>query len=347
METNHLNHVEVAPEKPSSSDKLGLPNKNEVQMSTLPPISSGRRYSLRLHGYKNSVRTIANERLMASSTTGTSGSSNGEKGTGQPGQAQRSKATQLRKDLELPVKSSRVDKSTATENPTAPIERIPLQKTSALRNVWKEKSRIQPSVCQPKPLVKCNAPTWNDTSNVSSESRKDTTLPVKSSRIQRTSTLKDPAPPTKRSGIQKSSVPHEGKGIQKDSASKDPASPMKRSGTQKASTPSQVQCEKTEAQPSASLSKSSSELATSVYHISWNGFDEPVGLNCCLCNEDLSEYPNDDVPEYYDEFEQSTLPEVSILPCGHAFHSSCLQQATPEEHSRDPSCFLCLSSHDY
>uniref|UniRef100_A0A5B7BCX8 RING-type domain-containing protein n=1 Tax=Davidia involucrata TaxID=16924 RepID=A0A5B7BCX8_DAVIN len=129
-------------------------------------------------------------------------------------------------------------------------------------------------------------------------------------------------------------------------SSKGSAPPAKRSGIQKTSAPRQVWREKIKAQPSASASqsKSSSKHATPTYHITWNGFDElcePVGQNCHLCEEDLSYVLTDDESEYYDVFDPPNLPDVAVLPCGHAFHVKCLQLIIPEEQSSDHPCYLC------
>ncbi|KAL3535161.1 hypothetical protein ACH5RR_003622 [Cinchona calisaya] len=89
-----------------------------------------------------------------------------------------------------------------------------------------------------------------------------------------------------------------------------------------------------------------------VHHITWDGFDETcesVGETCFLCERDLSsptfEVEEGDEFEYYDQyFEKSNLlPDVSVLGCGHAFHSQCLDNITPEDQLSDPPCLLCLS----
>ncbi|XP_011012244.1 PREDICTED: uncharacterized protein LOC105116537 [Populus euphratica] len=70
----------------------------------------------------------------------------------------------------------------------------------------------------------------------------------------------------------------------------------------------------------------------------WDGFVK-LGHNCFLCENDLahSPLPTDE------ELESDKLPDVAVLPCGHAFHAMCLQQAIPEDQLRDPSCFVCDS----
>jgi hypothetical protein len=64
-----------------------------------------------------------------------------------------------------------------------------------------------------------------------------------------------------------------------------------------------------------------------------------LGHNCFLCENDLahSPLPTDE------ELESDKFPDVAVLPCGHAFHAMCLQQAIPEDQMRDPSCFVCDS----
>ncbi|XP_057510510.1 uncharacterized protein LOC130792896 [Actinidia eriantha] len=126
-----------------------------------------------------------------------------------------------------------------------------------------------------------------------------------------------------------------------------PAPPCK-TGNLKTRAPRQVWQNKNKSQPSASRSKRSKKHNTTpVYHITWDGFDgssEFIGQNCHLCLEDLSYSPMDDEFEHHNLIDEpSNLPEVSILPCGHAFHSLCLQLITAEEQSRDPPCHICFS----
>ncbi|KAK9275362.1 hypothetical protein L1049_022626 [Liquidambar formosana] len=131
-------------------------------------------------------------------------------------------------------------------------------------------------------------------------------------------------------------------------SSKDPALPIRKSGIQTTLAPRQVWQRKTKAQPSIRPSKPSSKRTRPTYHIRWNdmsqGFDEScqtVGANCHLCNQDLATAPTDYGSEGYYEFELSNLPNVDVLPCGHSFHSECLQLNTPEDQSRDPLCAIC------
>lgn len=74
------------------------------------------------------------------------------------------------------------------------------------------------------------------------------------------------------------------------------------------------------------------------HYIKWDDFVK-LGHNCFLCENDLahSPLPTDE------ELESDKFPDVAVLPCGHAFHAMCLQQAIPEDQMRDPSCFVCDS----
>ena len=85
----------------------------------------------------------------------------------------------------------------------------------------------------------------------------------------------------------------------------------------------------------------------------------PCGQNCMICHKDLSGVSEDDESEYNDDYQYeddddeeeygyldeltpTLLPAVDILPCGHAYHTECLQdEGTPGEHSNDPQCVLC------
>ncbi|KAA8535423.1 hypothetical protein F0562_030436 [Nyssa sinensis] len=211
----------------SYHSQAGLPNKNKTRFSnkgsshnSSVKIHNGKNSSRRQHGYKNKVRTSATKSSMVSPTVRASGSTNGEKYSGQ---AQQSKPTRSCKD------------------PAPPVNRSGIQKTSAPRQVWREKIKAQPSTI-------------------------------------------------------------------------------------------------------ASQSKLSSEPAAPTHHITWNGFDElcePIGQNCFLCEEDLSYAPSDDEFECYDVFDHPNLPEVAVLPCGHALHGKCLQFIPPEGQSTEPPCLLC------
>ncbi|KAI4335514.1 hypothetical protein L6164_014152 [Bauhinia variegata] len=98
-----------------------------------------------------------------------------------------------------------------------------------------------------------------------------------------------------------------------------------------------------------------------MYYIRWGGFDkprtQPAGWNCGLCEKDLAYPPTDenfehslppevelaDIDYAVDEFDDSLLPEVNVLPCNHVFHSMCLQLAASEEQLNGLYCPLCSS----
>ncbi|KAF9680626.1 hypothetical protein SADUNF_Sadunf06G0141200 [Salix dunnii] len=66
-----------------------------------------------------------------------------------------------------------------------------------------------------------------------------------------------------------------------------------------------------------------------------------LGHECFLCENDLALSP---LPiDEESELESDKLPDVAVLPCGHTFHTMCLQQAVPEDHLKDPPCFICAS----
>lgn len=98
--------------------------------------------------------------------------------------------------------------------------------------------------------------------------------------------------------------------------------------------------------------------------LSFSGFgkaNEEVAWMCGFCEKDLAIAPfrEEEEPqpfpkeEFYWEFllqqeeerlESSLLlPEVCIFPCGHAFHSLCLQIAQLEEHLSDAPCPICFT----
>ncbi|KAL1819738.1 hypothetical protein ACET3Z_014607 [Daucus carota] len=84
-------------------------------------------------------------------------------------------------------------------------------------------------------------------------------------------------------------------------------------------------------------------------HIKWDGGigKECVHIEqiCPVCEKDLS-YMSSIDSYYEDDAEPPKLPEVAVLPCGHAFHTECLMQFTEEGQSREPPCFLCNSYLD-
>ncbi|KAJ0007411.1 hypothetical protein Pint_30384 [Pistacia integerrima] len=63
---------------------------------------------------------------------------------------------------------------------------------------------------------------------------------------------------------------------------------------------------------------------------------QPSGRGCFFCKRDLSFTPEADGPIS----QPSIPPSVGVLPCGHYFHSRCLEIVTPPEKSTDP-CILC------
>ncbi|KAL9251476.1 hypothetical protein AKJ16_DCAP05986 [Drosera capensis] len=70
------------------------------------------------------------------------------------------------------------------------------------------------------------------------------------------------------------------------------------------------------------------------HHITWDGFSEPraqpVGFTCCLCELDLAFAPRGGGSA------SVHLPAVSILSCGHTYHSECLEASNLEVKSEDP-----------
>ncbi|KAK3003050.1 hypothetical protein RJ639_019815 [Escallonia herrerae] len=91
-----------------------------------------------------------------------------------------------------------------------------------------------------------------------------------------------------------------------------------------------------------------SDVSSTIDSLGLQVFDqecEPVGQNCPLCYKDLSAGPNplSYESEYEEGYAPSRLPVVSVLPCGHTFHSECLELALTKEQSSDPPCFLCFS----
>ncbi|KAJ6296109.1 hypothetical protein OIU78_024030 [Salix suchowensis] len=80
------------------------------------------------------------------------------------------------------------------------------------------------------------------------------------------------------------------------------------------------------------------------HHIKWNVLVK-LGHSCFLCKNDLAHSPllTEEESESESELESDKLPDVAVLPCGHAFHTLCLEQAIPEYELKDPSCFICSS----
>lgn len=70
-----------------------------------------------------------------------------------------------------------------------------------------------------------------------------------------------------------------------------------------------------------------------------------LGHSCFLCKNDLAHSPllTEEESESESELESDKLPDVAVLPCGHAFHTLCLEQVISEYELKDPSCFICTS----
>ncbi|CAK8534425.1 unnamed protein product [Lathyrus sativus] len=93
------------------------------------------------------------------------------------------------------------------------------------------------------------------------------------------------------------------------------------------------------------------------HYIQWEGIeDTSVHWNCDFCGLDLAnkeeqEPSNQDGDEdelqYYllssqggeEDLRSTVLPEVSVLPCSHVFHGTCLPAFLT--HLTDPSCPVC------
>lgn len=170
--------------------------------------------------------------------------------------------------------------------------------------------------------------------------------PVLQSKIQKSPTLQ----PLKKRIRNQNSVSQSGPSKQHVS---------RRYGNQKTLVPSQALAGKKRLPTSFRQSKSSTSTnecfghEEPIHHISWEGLDETFhssGITCPLCENDLSDMPDEYADEYanqyYGDDEPSVLPSVAILSCGHSFHAICLDGITPEEISSDPPCFFCLSCID-
>ncbi|KAK1403628.1 hypothetical protein POM88_003233 [Heracleum sosnowskyi] len=94
--------------------------------------------------------------------------------------------------------------------------------------------------------------------------------------------------------------------------------------------------------------ESPTEYTEPIYHIKWDGDNSKECKHleqiCPICENDLSYISAGDYSYYEDDNEPPKLPEVAVLPCGHAFHSECLMQFIEEEQSREPPCFFCTSN---
>uniref|UniRef100_A0A6N2M4Y6 RING-type domain-containing protein n=1 Tax=Salix viminalis TaxID=40686 RepID=A0A6N2M4Y6_SALVM len=80
------------------------------------------------------------------------------------------------------------------------------------------------------------------------------------------------------------------------------------------------------------------------HHIKWNVLVK-LGHSCFLCKNDLAHSPllTEEESESESELESDKLPDVAVLPCGHAFHTLCLEQVISEYELKDPSCLICTS----
>ncbi|KAK4780441.1 hypothetical protein SAY87_016547 [Trapa incisa] len=73
-------------------------------------------------------------------------------------------------------------------------------------------------------------------------------------------------------------------------------------------------------------------------HIRWEEEEHQlIGHTCYFCNRDLSLQPEDDLIIHNPQM----LPVAAVLPCGHAFHSICLQRVTPSGEASNPPCIIC------
>ncbi|XP_073011182.1 uncharacterized protein [Typha latifolia] len=80
-------------------------------------------------------------------------------------------------------------------------------------------------------------------------------------------------------------------------------------------------------------------------HIEGPAFDlfndpppEPMGERCELCRIDLAFRPLGSLDSY-----NRDIPVVAVLPCGHAFHDSCLEGISNRTNpSQTPICVCCL-----
>ncbi|KAF1870578.1 hypothetical protein Lal_00025801 [Lupinus albus] len=99
-----------------------------------------------------------------------------------------------------------------------------------------------------------------------------------------------------------------------------------------------------------------------ISYIRWKGFEETTTTsckNCALCGKDMAYLSSEEKLENSNHEENevgysifpseeeemahikySILPEASILPCSHVFHSYCLLNTSIE--LSDPSCPICL-----
>ncbi|XP_057968027.1 uncharacterized protein LOC131157709 isoform X2 [Malania oleifera] len=155
--------------------------------------------------------------------------------------------------------------------------------------------------------------------------------------------MKTKKKPSKTSGMENPSA------LPKASQRKTMKRPSKSNGMEKPSALPQASQINIKTKPSSGPSKPPKCVAPEIHYVRWNGINktgQAVGHKCYLCDWDVACAPEGHDHDHHQncdhEFE-SILPEVSVLPCGHIFHSNCLQAATPREQSRDPPCYFCIS----
>ncbi|XP_060171704.1 uncharacterized protein LOC132602911 [Lycium barbarum] len=239
----------------------------------------------------------------------------------------------LKKDLESETaKTSQVKDMPAPRRPPLPVPKK-IKKISAPPQVLKEITPIKTSIHQ-SPETARHTKTQSKAPVLQSKSQKAPTSQLPQKRILNQSSVRQSEPSKQY---------------------------VRRSGTQKTSVPPQALAGKTRIPASIGKSKTSTstkepsriretylghEEPKPVHHIVWEGPEETFhssGIICPLCENDISDMPDEYEDEYYDDIEPSVFPSVAILPCGHSFHAECLERITPEENSSDPPCFFCLS----
>ncbi|KAK2984097.1 hypothetical protein RJ640_017716 [Escallonia rubra] len=247
-----------------------------------------------------------------------------------------------------PTKSSKgsaerheIQRPSAPTDPGSPISRHGPQETSLSDNpAQADEGRVMQKTSgsnDPAPSISGIKPT---------EASKDPARSISGSILSEVFT--DPAPsisgtkPTEASKAPARSI----SGTIPSEAFTDPAPSTSRTKPSQAyKDPAQIS---TKTRPSISGTRPTSSHAVPKHLITWDGFDEerePVDQNCPICDKDLSAGPNplSYESEYEEDYAPFRLTVVSILPCGHTFHSECLELALPEEQSNDPPCFLCFS----
>lgn len=258
----------------------------------------------------------------------------------------------LKKDLvSEATKMSQVKDTPVPSRPPLPVPKK-IKKISSPPQVLKEITPIQTSTHPSQPTA---------------THTKSSVLQKTSSKPQLSHQMTQSKAPVLQSKIQKSptSQPSQKRTRNQNSGSQSEPSKqyVRRSATQKTSVPPQDLAGKTRnptsiRQPKISTSTEEPsrireryvEHEEPIHHIVWEGPDETfhyAGITCPICENDLSdmpdEYADEYEDEYYDDVEPSVFPSVAILSCGHSFHAVCLDGITPEENSSDPPCFFCLS----